>query len=94
MTAYVIAEVEVTDPETYKAYQALTPGSIARHSGRFMVRGGATQSLEGAPPKRIVVVEFESMEAARRWYHSRDYGEARALREKAATTRLYFVEGA
>jgi uncharacterized protein (DUF1330 family) len=94
MAAYVIAEVDVTDPETYSAYQALTPGSIARHGGRFVVRGGATESLEGAPPKRVVVAEFASMEAARLWYHSRDYSEARAIREKAAKTRLYFVEGA
>jgi uncharacterized protein (DUF1330 family) len=94
MAAFVIAEVDVTDPETYKAYQALTPVSIARHGGRFVVRGGATESLEGAPPKRVVVVEFASLEAARRWYHSSDYSQARAIREKAATTRLYFVDGA
>jgi uncharacterized protein (DUF1330 family) len=94
MTAYVIAEVDVTDPEAYKAYQALTPASIARHGGRFIVRGGSTEALEGAPPKRIVVAEFASMEAARRWYHSRDYGEARAIRETAAKTRLFFVDGA
>jgi len=94
MTAYVVAEVEVTDPEAYKAYQALTPGSIARHGGRFLVRGGTTETLEGASPKRVVIIAFDSMEAARRWYHSPDYGEARALREKAAKARLYSAEGA
>jgi uncharacterized protein (DUF1330 family) len=94
MAAYVIAEVDVTDPEAYKAYTALTPASIARHGGRFIVRGGGTEALEGTPPKRIVVVEFADMEAARRWYHSRDYSEARAIREAAAKTRLFFVEGA
>jgi uncharacterized protein (DUF1330 family) len=94
MVAFVIAEVDVTDPETYKAYQALTPGSVARHGGRFIARGGPTESLEGAQPKRVVIIEFESMAAARLWYHSPDYTEARAIREKAATARLYFVEGA
>lgn len=94
MTAYVIAEVDVTDPETYKVYTALTPASIARHGGRFLVRGGPCETLEGDSPKRIVVVEFDSVEAARRWYDSPDYTEARAIRERAAESRLFIVEGA
>lgn len=94
MAAYLIAEVEVTDPELYKAYMALTPASIARYGGRFLVRGGPTEALEGAPPKRIVVAAFDSLDAARRWYHSVEYTEARAIRSKAAKSRLFLVEGA
>ena len=94
MTAYVIAEVDVRDVELYRDYIKLTPGSIARHGGRFLVRGGATEALEGAPPKRIVVLEFADRAAAERWYHSADYAEARAIREKAAVSRLFIVEGA
>lgn len=94
MTAYVIAEVDVRDPELYREYAKLTPGSIARHGGRILVRGGATKMLEGAPTKRIVVLEFASVEAAERWYHSPDYAEALAIRQKAAVSRLFIVEGA
>jgi uncharacterized protein (DUF1330 family) len=93
MTAYIIAEVDVTDPELYRDYTKLTPGSITRHGGRFLVRGGASEALEGAPPKRVVVLEFADAEAARRWYHSPDYAEARAIRERAAASRLFIVEG-
>jgi uncharacterized protein (DUF1330 family) len=94
MTAYVIAEVDVRDAELYREYAKLTPGSITRHGGRFLVRGGATEALEGAPPKRIVVLEFADRAAAARWYHSADYSEARAIREKAAVSRLFIVDGA
>jgi uncharacterized protein (DUF1330 family) len=94
MTAYVIAEIDVRDPELYRDYVKLTPGSIARHEGRFLARGGATTALEGAPPKRVVMLEFASVEAAERWYHSPDYTTARAIREKAAVSRLFIVEGA
>jgi len=94
MTAYVIAEVDVRDAELYKSYAALTPASVARHGGRFVVRGGAVDALEGERPKRIVVLEFASREAAQRWYDSADYREARAIREKAAISRLFIVEGA
>jgi uncharacterized protein (DUF1330 family) len=94
MTVYVIAEVDVRDAELYREYMKLTPGSITRHGGRFLVRGGATEALEGAPPKRVVVLEFASRAAAERWYHSANYSEARAIREKAAVSRLFIVEGA
>jgi uncharacterized protein (DUF1330 family) len=94
MTAYVIAEVDIRDPELYREYAKLTPGSIARHGGRVRVRGGATKALEGEPTKRIVVLEFDSVEAAERWYHSPDYAEALAMRKKAAVSRLFIVEGA
>ena len=94
MTAYVIAEIDIRDPELYRDYVKLTPASITRHGGRFLARGGATESLEGAPAKRVVVLEFANRAAAERWYHSPDYSEARAIREKAAVSRLFIVEGA
>jgi uncharacterized protein (DUF1330 family) len=70
------------------------PPSLARHGGRFLVRGGRTEALEGAPAKRIVLLEFESVEAAKRWYDSPDYSEAIPLRKKSAKARLFIVEGA
>ena len=93
MTAYVIAEVHVTDPEAYREYAALTPGTVSSHGGRFIVRGGQTESLEGVVPKRIVIIEFQSIEAAQRWYGSAEYASARLIRERAAVSRLFVVEG-
>ena len=94
MAAYVIAEVEVIDPNGYKTYQALVPPSLAPFGGRILVRGGRTVSLEGAPTKRIVVIEFDNVETAERWYRSPAYAEAIPLRQRAATARLFIVEGA
>ena len=94
MSAYVIVEVEVTDPEQYARYQALVPASLDANRGRFVARGGETSTLEGDwAPKRIVVLEFEDLEAAKRWYDSPEYLEARALREGAATMRMIAVAG-
>ena len=95
MTAYVIAEVEVTDPATYEEYRKLVPPTLAKYGGKFLVRGGAVESKEGGwEPKRLVVLEFASMEQARQWYHSPEYAPALALRQKAARSRLLLVEGA
>lgn len=95
MSAYLIAEVEVTDPAAYERYRALTPGAIAAHGGRFIVRGGKTELLEGTErPKRIVVIEFKDMAAAQRFYASEDYAAALAIRKRAAKSRVFLVEGA
>jgi uncharacterized protein (DUF1330 family) len=84
MSAFVIASVNVTDPEKYKGYQALTPGAIAGHGGKFVVRGGAMEVLEGEWPRpRVVVLQFDSMDAAKKFYHSAEYTAARAKREGA-----------
>ncbi len=94
MPAYLIAEVEVTDPAAYEEYKSLAPAAIAKHGGRYIVRGGTTETLEGpAMTKRLVVLHFESMEKARAFYHSPEYTEARAKREGAATARFVIVEG-
>ncbi len=95
MSAYLIAEVEVTDPVVYEQYRALTPGAAAKYGGRFIVRGGKAELVEGGPaPKRIVVLEFNSMAAAKRFYDSPEYAAAKVIRQRAARSRLIFVEGA
>ena len=95
MPAFVIADVKVSDPEQYKQYAALSPGAVKSAGGEFMVRGGATEVLEGSfTPGRVVVVRFESMQAARDFYHSALYTEARAKRAGAAEHfNMYIVEG-
>jgi uncharacterized protein (DUF1330 family) len=93
MVAYLIAQVEVTDPVAYERYRPLAAASIAKHGGKYVVRGGKTEQLEGAAPGRVVVLEFPSMDAARSFYVSPDYSEAKKIREAAATTKLFLVEG-
>jgi uncharacterized protein (DUF1330 family) len=93
MAAYIIAEVEVTDPETYERYKPLVPQSLKRYGGRFLVRGGAAEALEGSPPHRIVVLEFPDAAAARAWYRSEEYAPALKLRLAASRSRLVLVEG-
>lgn len=95
MAGYVIAEVEVTDPATYEDYRKQVPATVAQYGGKFLVRGGATETKEGGwQPKRLVILEFPSMEQARKWYHSPEYAPALALRLKAARSRVLLVEGA
>ena len=95
MAAYLIAELDVQDAAQFEEYRKLVPATIAKYGGRYVVRGGATETLEGGwTPKRIVVLEFPTMEQARRWYHSSDYAPALALRLKAAKTKAILVEGA
>ncbi|TAG05351.1 MAG: DUF1330 domain-containing protein [Betaproteobacteria bacterium] len=94
MTAYVIASVTVTNPEQYKGYQALTPAAIAAHGGKFVVRGGAMEVLEGQwPHSRVVVLEFPTVEAAKTFYNSVQYGEARQARAGAADFNMIVIEG-
>ena len=94
MPAYLIARVHVTDPERYKGYTALTPAAIAKHGGRFVVRGGEVTTLEGpAERDRVVVIEFPSLEAARTFWSSPEYGKAKAKRAGAATGQFILVDG-
>ena len=94
MAAYVIVETDVTDPEQYEQYKAASPAVIAAGGGRFLVRGGELAVLEGEwQPSRIVVLEFEDLEAAKRWYESEAYQEAKQLREGAASFRAIVVQG-
>lgn len=94
MPAYLIAEIEVTDPAAYEGYRKLTPAAIAAYGGRFIVRGGEVDSKEGGwKPARLVVVEFASMEQARKFYDSPEYAPALAIRKAASRSRLVLVEG-
>jgi uncharacterized protein (DUF1330 family) len=94
MAAYLIAEVDVHDAALFEEYRKRVPATIAKHGGKYVVRGGATETLEGGwTPKRVVVLEFPSMDQARKWYGSSDYAPALALRLKAATTKAILVEG-
>ncbi len=89
MPAYVIADIDVHDPEGYEEYKRLSKGSADRHGGRFVARGGSTEVLEGDwEPKRLVVLEFADLDAVRRWYDSPEYREARAIRERTASTQM------
>lgn len=92
--AYVIAQVDVHDSEAYESYRAGTPASIARFGGRFIVRGGPMETLEGeAPYRRVVVIEFPSTEQARQWYQSDEYTALRAIRQSAASSSLILLAG-
>lgn len=94
MSAYVIVEIEVTDPETFEEYRKIVPPTIEAFGGRYIVRGGATDTLEGGwRPKRLVVLEFEDAERAKAWHSSEMYAPALAMREASATTRMVVVEG-
>ena len=94
MPGYVIADVTVTDPETYADYRALTPGSIAAFDGRFLVRGGEHEVIAGGwQPGRLVLLEFESLARAEAWYDSPAYVEARAIRQRASTGHMVHLEG-
>ena len=94
MAAYIIAEIEITDPDTYDRYRAQTPGVIERYGGRFIVRGGPAEMLEGdRAPGRLVVIEFPKTAAARRFYDSPEYQAIIGLRQQASKGRLILVEG-
>jgi len=95
MAGYVIAEVDVHDAALFEEYRKLVPATIAKYGGKYLVRGGATDSKEGGwTPQRVVVLEFASAEQARKWYHSPEYAPVLAMRLKAAKSRMVIVEGA
>jgi uncharacterized protein (DUF1330 family) len=94
MPAYVIVETDVHDAEQYERYKAASPGAISAGGGRFVVRGGEIAVLEGDwQPTRLVVLEFEDLDAAKRWYDSPEYRDAKQLREGAAKLHMVAVEG-
>jgi uncharacterized protein (DUF1330 family) len=94
MTAYVIVDIEVTDPAGYEEYRKLAAPAVVAYGGRFLVRGGITTTLEGDwRPKRLVVLEFPSVQRAQAWWTSDAYRAARAIRERTAATNLIVAEG-
>ena len=94
MSAYVLVELEVHNPDGYAEYRPLAFESVTKHGGRFLARGGTTEVLEGEWLPRIVVLEFDSLEAARAWYYSDDYQAAAAMRQQHSRGRMIAVEGA
>lgn len=94
MKAYIIVDVTITDPARYDDYRKLTLASLEPYEGKFIVRGGHTETLEGNwEPGRIVVLEFPSLEKAKAWWSSPGYAPAKAIRQEAAVTRMIVVEG-
>jgi uncharacterized protein (DUF1330 family) len=95
MPAYIIVETDITDPEQYEQYKAASPAAVAAGGGRFVVRGGELAVLEGEwRPARIVMLEFPDLDAAKAFYESEQYQEAKKLREGAARLNMVAVEGA
>ena len=94
MPALVIVDIDVTDPTRYEDYKRLASESIAQYGGRYLVRGGRSEVLNGAwTPKRLVVLQFDSVEAAKRWQASPEYGEAKKIRDSVAKANMVVVEG-
>ncbi|HLY03584.1 MAG TPA: DUF1330 domain-containing protein [Candidatus Cybelea sp.] len=94
MPAYVIVNVNTSDPERYEDYKKMAQETVAKFGGRFLVRGGKMRVLEGSwNPTRIVVLEFDSYERANAWWHSAEYAPAKELRQRLSTTDLLIVDG-
>jgi len=94
MAAYIYADVEVTDAEAYESYRQQVPALIAAHGGRYLVRGGACEVLEGdRQPQRQVILEFPDMAALKSFYRSPEYATLIAVRRGATTSHLFAVEG-
>ena len=94
MAAYVAVQIDVHDPVIYQRYKEIAPPSIAAYQGRYLVRGGACETLEGGwLPPRFVILEFPTAELARSWWDSPEYAEAKSLRQVSASTEMLLVEG-
>lgn len=94
MSAYIIAEVKVHDAELYEEYRSRVQPTVEKYGGRFLVRGGKTDLIEGDwNPPRLVVLEFPSADDARAWWSSAEYAEPKALRQRSAVTRMILAEG-
>ena len=95
MSAYVIVEIHIFDPAGYEEYKKLASATVEKYGGKYIVRGGRTEVLEGDwNPKRIVVLEFESMQRAKDWLYYAEYREPRKMRHRTAKTNMIVVEGA
>jgi len=94
MAAYVIAEMEVTDAALYDDYRKQVAATVQKYGGKFIVRGGKVEALEGGwSPKRLVMLEFPTLEQAQKWYRSSEYAPLITLRQRASRGRLVLVEG-
>jgi len=94
MPAYVIVDIDIADPVRYEEYKRLAAPTVTAHGGRYLVRGGPVELLEGyGTPHRVVVLEFPTVERAKRWWDSADYRPARAIRQACARTEMILVPG-
>ena len=94
MVAYVINEIVVTEPERFQTYADQVPAILAKYGGEYVIRGGAPERVDGPePPHRLVVLRFESREAARAWRNSPEYLAILPIREATSTSRVYIVDG-
>ena len=94
MPAYIIVEIEINDPVGYEEYKKRAGATVAQYGGKYIVRGGACETLEGDwKPKRIVVLQFDNMERAKAWLNSPEYFEPRKQRQRSAKTRMILVDG-
>jgi uncharacterized protein (DUF1330 family) len=94
MAAYIIVQVDVLDAVGYEEYKKLAPSSIAQYGGKYLVRGGKLETLEGNwKPNRLVILEFESLERAKEWWSCEEYRLAKHLRHKTAESQMIVVEG-
>ena len=93
MPAYVVVQVEVTDPAKYEKYKQMVPPSIQKYGGRLLVEGGAVHTLEGTrSARRFVIIHFDSVERAKAWWGSPEYRDAKLLRQASARTEMICVE--
>jgi uncharacterized protein (DUF1330 family) len=94
MAAYVIVDIEVTDPVGYEEYKKHAAATVHQHGGKYIVRGGAAEVLEGSwQPNRIVILQFDSMERAKKWLNCEEYREPRAMRHRTAKSNMILVDG-
>lgn len=94
MAAYVVVDVQVNDPVRYEEYRKSVAPTLAAYGGRFLVRGGQVEGLEGSwSPKRLVIVEFPDVATAKAWWSSSEYAKPKAVRQSASRTEMIVVEG-
>jgi uncharacterized protein (DUF1330 family) len=94
MTAYVIVDIEVTDPTGYEEYKKLAPAIVAMYGGKYIARGGQTETLEGDwSPGRLVILAFESVDQAKKWVNSEEYREPRKMRLSTTNSKMVVIEG-
>jgi uncharacterized protein (DUF1330 family) len=94
MSAFVIVDIDVTDPDRYEVYKQMAPEAVHLYGGRYIARGGAVETLEGDwAPSRLVILEFDSVEQAKAWWDSPEYRDARGIRHQSARSQMIVVEG-
>ena len=94
MTAYVIVDINVTDPETYEGYKQLAAPTVELYGGKYIARGGRTETLEGNwSPTRLVILQFDSIEQAKSWLNSPEYREVKKIRHQTATSNMVVIQG-